>query len=235
MKLEELAAVIGAIGGIILGVVKALPAILNAKKELIEVENDIEDGPEEITRHIQPPMINSSLFPILKQMKTQISLHISTGNKGKDLILENIMHNKLQSFIEELQLVALAIDDVCESCSGDKEHLDLYKINMEAFDNAYLKYTSYWINNPEYTEDEKWCLDYVMAIFNKHHQANIDTTSEAIRHFCTSKYYSNCKARQDGINNVYIGAFQRTLMEIEFAFNEINGHMKGRVFKGVTI
>lgn len=182
-----------------------------------------------------PLLSQSPLFPTIEWLKTLIRTNISTGNKGKDLVLQEIAIKKLEAWDKHLQLLAHEIEDCFCDCASSKDNCNkLFDANMKSFSNAFNEYNNFWYNGG-YTEDEKWCLDYVMPIINKHHQPNVDETMEAIRFSCESKYYDNCISRQSTIFFVYSGALNRFTQEVCEAFNEINGHMSGRVFKGVKL
>lgn len=242
MTKEEITAILIAAGGGVLALWKGLPPILESLSKVLLARKELKASVGKVTpaEPLQLPVITHKLashpmFALLRQMQTQASLHISTGNLGKDKILQSIIHTKLQAYIDELYKVAVLLDEGCTECCLARDCMNLFDLNMQAFDRAYSRYTTYWVNNSDFTDDERWCLDYVMPIFNKEHQSNIDITQSEIQHFCTTRYYNNCKSRQDGIFAIYVGAFQRTMIEMECTFNNINGHLRGKVFKGVEI
>ena len=211
---------------------------LNNMKITKEIEKtQSQDKPSEKRNSVSdlPPLTDSPLFTSIEWQKTVVKTSISTGNKGKDLMLQEIGIHKLDAWKKHLYKLAEEIESHIDDGTEEECYTRLFDKNVQTFNEAFLEYNNFWHNNPNYTEDEKFCLDHVMPIINKHHQSNVDNTLEAIRYACESKFYNNCVSRQSTVYFSYSGALNEFTMEIQRAFNEINGHLAGRVFKGVTI
>lgn len=208
----------------------------NERKEKTNTDLDNKQNIFIINKRELPPLTESPLFPTIQWLKTIIKTNISTGNKGKDLVLQEIAIKKLEAWEKYLYQLSEEVEDCFCSCGSTRDNCNkLFDANMKAFDKAFTEYNNFWHNNDDYTEDEKWCLDYVMPIINKHHQTNVDDTMNSIKYSCESKYYDSCISRNATIFMTYSGALNKFTHEICEAFNEINGHMSGRVFKGIKI
>ena len=183
-----------------------------------------------------PLLTENPMFASIEWMKTIIKSSISTGNRGKDLILQEIGIKKLDAWSKHLYKLAEEIERRYNEHGNESDISNkLFDMNMRVFNDAFLEYNEFWKDNDAYTEDEKWCLDYVIPVINRHHQSNVNETMEAIRYFCESKYFNNCISKQSSVYFVYLGALNRFTSELCKAFNEINGDLKGRVFKGIKI
>lgn len=198
-----------------------------------KIESIHEDFP--VMNRELPPLTQSTLFPTINWLKTLLSTNISTGNKGKDLILREIGIKKLEAWEKHLFKLAQDVENCFCDCHSSKENCNkLFDVNMNAFNLAYQEYNNFW-HNESYTEDEQWCLDYVIKYVNENHQENVDMTMQNIQYACESKYYDNCISRQATIFMTYGGALNKFSQEIMKSFDEINGHLTGKVFKGEII
>lgn len=260
IKENPMSTIIIAIGvGVILGVGKLLYYFAQKKidaqftsnideSKIEEIENQLEDRVDEIMDKLHeefpiikhrelPPLTESPLFPSIKWMETIIKTNLSTGNKGKDLILQEIGIKKLEAWEKYLYELSKEVENCFCTCHSSKDNCNkLFEANIRAFDKAFKEYNNFWHNNDDYTEDEKWCLEYVMPIINKYHQQNVDDTMNAIKYACDSKYYDSCISRQATIFLTYLGALNKFVNEMCVSFEtEINGKLTGRVFKNTVI
>ena len=166
-----------------------------------------------------------------------INQSIVMDSKGREAILRCIMENKILPYYNALYELAKDIDKCSADCTPEKclECNELFNKNMEAFGKAFTVYNNFWRNNPNFTEDEKECLEIVFPVFTEVHLPNVDRTYESIRYMSFSKYIDNCVSKQDFIFLVYIGAFAICIPEMQVAFQNVNGKLEGKIFKGIKI
>lgn len=177
--------------------------------------------------------------PVFARMKAYQS-YIKTGffleNKGKQEVFRNLLLNEIQIRHDLLYQLAEEVEACIESCSIENsvECNKLYNLNMECLRKASELLINHY-KTGEYTPDEQKVMELVLTKFNKWHEHRIKRLEESIPLIYGSNFYPDCHTRQAVIFDMYLGTIADMIGDAEKTIGEINGDLKGLVFRGITI
>lgn len=178
-------------------------------------------------------LIYHPVFQRLQAMERAIGLEFTLKNKGKEIIFKDVLSKKIHIFHDNLYELATQTEECIKTCSTDLCN-GVYNRNMQIFDESIIQYNNFFRNN-NYTVEEQKCLEIVMTKFNKWHKDRVFITKENIELISCSQFYTDCRSKQAAIFDVYIGAFAETINDAEKTLNELNGDLKGLIYKNITL
>lgn len=149
-----------------------------------------------------------------------------TINKGKTLVLKDVLKAEMDIWGRNLQDLARNLDE------GD---YDIYEINKRFFDKAISEISTYMYTD-NYSEEEKKILKYVvdkLSIRNERRIAYIEERIESISE--NNIMYPNRKNKQVAIFDAYLGEFTNVMNTYKELSDEVNGSLSGKYFNGQLI
>lgn len=177
-----------------------------------------------------PLLVNHPVFSRLEMLKTHIDMSFQLPNKGKELVFKDLLINNITIWSDVLEKLAEKLDDLDDSTDSTI----LHKVVTEHFENGIKNFGCYYRSNL-YTQDEQKGMDIVMAKFNRWNFPRIQRFHETLAGICTSQFYSGSKVRSAVIMDMYISMFVDIIIDAEVTIGEINGDLRGLVFRGTTI
>lgn len=176
------------------------------------------------------------VFVRINTYKSYILTGFSLENKGKQEVFKNLLLNKLRIRHEILFEIAEEIEKCTNQCELDSEDdcNKLYNFNMEYLRRGNDLHNSYY-KTSEYTPEEQKVLETVLRKFNKWHEYRTKYLEESLPLICSSKFYPDCHTKQAVIFDLYLGSIADMIGDAEKTLNEINGDLKGMVFRGHVI
>jgi len=181
-------------------------------------------------------LTNHIIFSKLEAMKINIEMNfICEGEITKELVLKNLMLNKIDIGIKYLKQLAIAVDNLCDgTCIHNNINNNietLKKLNNECLNNIIHDYNNYF-RNGDYDNKEIECLEYALKKFNKIHQPAINVIFRALSLLSNDFMYSVCyKVKQDAIFYAYLTAYNFTLIDNIEVVESINGWFHNKKFK----
>lgn len=177
-----------------------------------------------------PMLVNHPIFSRLEMLKTHIAMSFQMPNKGKELVFKDLLINNIDIWRDVLRELAEKLDGLDDST----ENTILHKIISEYFEYGIKNFSNYYRTNL-YTIDEQRSLDIVMAKFNKWNYPRIQQFHDTITGVCNSQFYSGVKVKSAVIMDMYVSMFVDVINDAEATIGEINGDLKGLIFRNVTI
>jgi hypothetical protein len=186
------------------------------------------------TSHVK--LKHHPVFARLKAYQSYIKTGFFLENKGKQEVFRNLLLNEIQIRHDLLMELAEEIEQCMSHClvEGEDECNKLYNRNLECLRNGVEALNRYY-KTSDYTADEQRVLDTVMAKFNKWYEPRIKRLEETIPLICGSRFYADCYTRQAVIFDMYLGTIADMISDAEKTISEINGDLRGMVFRGITI
>lgn len=192
-------------------------AIVNAKK-----------GKKEISTI--PKLVDHHIFARIEMLKNHIEISFTLQNKGKEALFKDLLLNNLDVWKNNLKDLAVVLDDLDENT----ESMVFQNTILSRFEDAINSFNNYY-KLQDYTYDEILSLDLVMAKFNRWNYPRIKAFRDTLMIVCTSQFYLDYHIKSAVIMDMYISLFVDTISDAESTIGEINGDLKGMVFKGITI
>lgn len=177
-----------------------------------------------------PKLINHPIFTRLDMVRNHIAMSFELKNKGKQEIFKDMLGNNIDIWSVILKELATELDNL----PGSTDSVELNNVIMRHFENGIREFNAYY-RSSRYTIDEQKCLDIVMTKFNKWSYPRIQTTHDRLQSICTSPFYADGKVKSAVILDLYLSYFIDVLNDAEATLNELNGDLKGLVFRGVTV
>lgn len=182
------------------------------------------------TEDNSPRLVNHPIFARLDMVKNHISMSFELKNKGKQEVFKDLLNSNIDIWSCVLKDLATELDILPSSIDS----VELSAIIMKHFENGIREFNGYY-RISRYTIDEQKCLDIVMAKFNKWNYPRIQTTHDRLQSICTSPFYADSKIKSAVILDLYLSYFIDILDDAESTLNELNGDLKGLVFRGVVV
>lgn len=177
-----------------------------------------------------PKLANHHIFTRLEMLKNHIDVNFTLPNKGKEVLFKDMLLNNLSIWKLNLTELALKLDDMSEN------------VDLVTFQNTILNHFEKGLNDfsnyyktQGYTYDEQVSLDLVMAKFNRWNYPRINCFRDTLMIVCNSQFYLDYRIKSAVIMDMYISLFVDTMSDAESTIGEINGDLRGMVFKGITI
>ena len=178
-------------------------------------------------------LIYHPIFARLKALERALDLEFSLSNRGKEAVFRCILQHKISIFYDNLYELAKITEDCIGKCTS-KACNEVYNRNMKIFEESVTQYNTFFLNN-DYTIEEQRCLELVMTKFNRWFQPRLERIVDNIQLISDSQFYTDCRSRQGAIFDIYIGTFAETVTDAGKTLNEINGDLRGLIFKGTAI
>lgn len=177
-----------------------------------------------------PKLVNHPIFSRLDMVKNHIAMSFELQNKGKQEVFKDLLNSNIDIWSIVLKELAAELDILPSSIDS----VELNTIIMKHFENGIREFNGYY-KISRYTIDEQKCLDIVMAKFNKWNYPRIQTTHDRLQSICTSPFYADSKVKSAVILDLYLSYFIDILNDAESTLNELNGDLRGLVFRGVIV
>jgi hypothetical protein len=177
-----------------------------------------------------PELNKHHVFTRLEVLKNHISVNFSVQNKGKELVFKELLNNNLDIWKENLKELADILDTNCESM----DNVAFQNTILNQFEKGLVSFSSFY-QTESYTNDEQEVLKIVMKKFNKWNYKRVDSFRDTLMIVCTTQFYLDKKVKSAVIFDMYISFFVDTIYDAENTLGELNGDLRGCIFKGITI
>jgi len=179
-----------------------------------------------------------TLFASLKRIRATIKNRLDMGSEVKTKIFRDIMMHKIDTWGNKLLYQAERVDKACNpDCTGSCRIsiADLIRYNDNLLEEGMESYGNYFVNNPDYTEEEKEVLKYSMASFNNQNLIAVGMISEIIKSVLYNSKYGYCaKAYQSDIFTAYEIGMKLMLSQSVKALEQTNGFYIDKKFGDKT-
>jgi hypothetical protein len=183
-----------------------------------------------LTGNVEVDLKNHPFFERMKCLRTHIQYTFELPNKGKQEVFKDILINKFNIAIDEYWSMIKDIDTQKKTLSDT----ELYNIVVDHIREGLKKHEAYYLGS-SFTADEKRCLEIVLQKFNKWHAPRIDNVLQTIQSVCSSRFYSGVVTKGSVVLDVLQGSYVDIINDAELTLNEINGDMRGLMFKGIKL
>lgn len=187
-------------------------------------------GKKPRTKEQMPKLERHHIFTRLDTLKNHINVNFSLPNKGKEVLFKDMLLTNLDIWKENLKELAVILDETCDSMDA----VTFQNTILNHFEKGLNEFSSYY-KGQGYTYDEQLSLDLVMAKFNRWNYPRINSFRDTLMIVCTSQFYLDHRIKSAVILDMYISLFVDTISDAESTIGEINGDLRGLVFKGITI
>ena len=186
--------------------------------------------PKNNSKEQTPKLERHHIFTRIETLKNHIEMSFTLPNKGKELLFKDMLINNLEVWKDNLTDLAHTLDETCESMDA----VTFQNVILNHFEKGLNDFSMYY-KTQAYTYDEQVSLDLVMAKFNRWNYPRIDAFRDTLMIVCNSQFYLDHKVKSAVIMDMYISLFVDTISDAESTIGEINGDLRGMVFKGVVI
>lgn len=177
-----------------------------------------------------PKLTDHHIFTRLAILKNQVEMSFTLKNKGKEALFKDMLLTHLDVWGDNVMKLATQL----EECDNDIDGITFENIILNHFEKGLKDFSNYY-KNSNFTYDEQVGLDLVMAKFNKWNYPRTKMFRETLLVVCNSQFYMSQKVKSAVILDMYISHFVDTISDAELTINDINGDLKGLVYKGITI
>lgn len=193
-----------------------------------ELDADSEDS-EKKQPSSEVYLTDHPFFTRIQALKQHLNYSFTLPNKGKEEVFRDIL-------IAKMDIWSNLLMELCDNVDEGKieDSTELYNEHMKLFQAAIEQYASYYVTQ-RYTAEEQRVLSIVMEKFNKWHYKRIENTPQMLVSICNSVFYTDVKTKAAVILDTYLSEFINTIQDAQMTLNELNGDLKGLVFKGYTI
>lgn len=165
-----------------------------------------------------------------EMLKRGIQTTFTLPNKGKEAVFKEIIYN----LINILQTVLSEVSEKTDKCKI-KDSTELYNEHIEALNKIMENHHNYYKINSLYTNEEQTVLDIVMRKFDLWNQNRIEFLQEQIMSVCNSSFYKTEKVKAAVILDLYLGTSVNILDDAARTLNNINGELRGFIFRNIKI
>lgn len=177
-----------------------------------------------------PKLEGHHIFTRLDTLKNHIDVNFTLPNKGKEILFKDMLITNLNVWNTNLRALAIELDNKCDQMDS----VEFQNTILGHFEKGLQEFASYY-RTQNYTHEEQIGLDLVMAKFNKWNYPRVNSFRETLMIVCTSQFYLDHRIKSAVILDMYISFFVDTISDAESTIGEINGDLRGIVFRGVTI
>ena len=177
-----------------------------------------------------PKLVEHHIFARIEMLKNHIEVSFTLPNKGKEALFKDLLINNLEVWKHNLK-------ELAEELDGNCEELDITSFQntiLGKFEEGLYSFSSYY-KTKDYTYDEQVALDIVMAKFNKWNYPRVKAFRDTLMIVCTSQFYLDHCVKSAVIMDMYISFLVDIIGDAESTIGEINGDLRGLVFRGITI
>lgn len=173
---------------------------------------------------------NHPLFVRASLNKTNIMMYFTLPSKGKEMVFKDILCKHMDIFNSHAK--ALCDKYVEEKVSSSEE---LYVESVKVLDGILQDLRIFYVNDDRYYQQEKQVLDIVMSKYNHWNQERQADMVNRMSEICNSAFYPTLNNKMVAILDALMFAMNDTVSDANKTLNNINGDLKGLVFKGVEI
>lgn len=174
-----------------------------------------------------PPLGQHAFFERMKYLENHIRYCFSIQNKGKELIFKDILSHYVEVYVSHLSKLV-------EQDFSNLDSIQLSNLMMKCLDSATIDFNSYY-KNSSYTLDEQKILDLIMVKFNRWHHNKTEHMYRSVEMVCNSKFYGSSPVKVSVVLDLLLGSFVDTVNDAEATLNELNGDLKGLVYKNIKL
>ncbi|MCR3758656.1 hypothetical protein KYB31_06560 [Clostridium felsineum] len=185
---------------------------------------------QECVKAIDLPLSEHPFFVRSDMIKSNIQTTFTLTNKGKEAVFKDIIYNLINVFQIELSEISKRIDK-----NQLLDSTELYNTHMEVLNKIIERHHNYYKDNSLYTKEEQNILDIVMRKFDLWNQYKINFLQEQIMSVCNSPFYKTEKIKAAVILDLYLGTSVDILNDAARTLNNINGDLRGFIFKNIKI
>lgn len=162
--------------------------------------------------------------------KNVILTYFTLENKGKEAVFKEILINHMDIYKKHMTIL-------CNNISANKS-IDPNTLRCESVDtvnNIIYDLRTFYKNNPLYNSDENKILDIVMGKYNRWDCDREFEIITRIQEICGSPFYPDIYTKTVTILDSFLFAMNNTISDANKTLNDINGDLRGLVFRGVVI
>lgn len=170
------------------------------------------------------------IFSRLKSIKKiNIAINFKLKNKGKELIFKSILESQIDCIIEEAISIVTDVKGKKEDDAYIRERLS------DGLDSIFSKLYTFYMLDDSHSQEDKNTIKKVMDKFYKINEERVNRLYENIIIINSSVFYKSYDDKVCAFFDMLISLVQEQLSTAEATFNNINGDLKGLIFKGVVI
>lgn len=173
---------------------------------------------------------NHPLFVRANLNKTNIMMYFTLSNKGKEIVFKDILCKHMDIF--NFHAKTLCDKYIAGNVSSGEE---LYVESVKVLDGILQDLRTFYVNDDRYYQQEKKVLDLVMSKYNHWNQERQMDMVSRMSEICNSAFYPTLNNKMVAILDALMFAMNDTVSDANKTLNNINGDLKGLVFKGVEI
>lgn len=162
-------------------------------------------------------------------LSNEIVSSLTLHNKGKEKVFKDIIYNQMKIFKESLTNLSLEVDS--KKIRTDN---DLYTLNLKHYNQIFEKLNSYYLLE-NYTDDEKKVLSIVMKKYMLWGKERNKSIIDNISQICNSPFYNSIETKTAVILDIYMAIAIDTINDAERTLSNINGDLRGLIYKGTKI
>lgn len=174
-----------------------------------------------------PNLGDHIFFEKMSYLDRHIQFFFTIPNKGKEKVFKDIISVLIRTYINQMEI--LVREDL-----NDMSDIQLYHLVLKYLDTSITESSSFY-HNTEYTIDEQQVLEIVMSKFNRWHRSRIDQVYRSAEMVCNSKFYGSPTVKVSVFLDLLLGSFIDTVNDAESTLNELNGDLKGLVYKNIQL
>lgn len=172
-----------------------------------------------------PNLSDHIFFEKMSYLDNHIQFFFTIPNKGKEKVFKDIISVHIRTYID--QMSNLVKEDI-----NNMSDIQLHHLVMQYLDTSLSKSSSFY-KNSDYTVDEQRVLEIVMSKFNKWHRNRVEQVYRSAEMVCNSKFYGSPTVKVSVFLDLLLGSFVDTVNDAESTLNELNGDLKGLVYKNI--
>lgn len=173
---------------------------------------------------------NHPIFVRASLHKTNVKVYFTLPNKGKEVVFKDILCQHLDIYYRYAK-------SICERYLSNEidSSETLYNESVKALDSILSDLRTFYIADERYTQGEKIVLDIVMSKYNHWNQDRQGDMVNRMYEICNSAFYPTLNNKIVAILDAFMFAMSDTVSDANKTLNNINGDLKGLIFKGVEI
>lgn len=175
-------------------------------------------------------LFSHPLFLRVRLNKTNIKSYFVLENKGKEIVFKDILCQHMDIYNKYAKILC----DKYISKEIDDEDT-LYSESVSALDGILTDLRTFYVSDERYSYQEKKALDIVMSKYNHWNQERQTDMTNRMLEICNSAFYPSLNNKMVAILDSLMFAMNDTVSDANKTLNNINGDLKGLVFKGVII
>lgn len=160
----------------------------------------------------------------------KLNLSFDMEDKGRMLLIKLLLKNNFNIWKNNMMEMA----DIIDVKTKHKEDFDLLSLEIKYFNKAVKEFNNFFLNG-DYSKEDRKVLTLTLKIFNDWHAPRLEYLQNAIDWTCNSLFFKDNIVRAAVILDLYIGILIDTVTDAEKTLKDINGKLKGLIFKGYKL